>query len=72
LLPYILFEKYIYILAPEIASQGTTTVPVVSGTLSVPIAFNEFVCQRGVTGPLLLITSGVFRGGGTGRCTPLA
>ena len=30
LLPYILFENYIYILALEMATQGTSTVPIVS------------------------------------------
>jgi len=30
LLPYILFEKYIYILAVEMASPGNSTVPIVS------------------------------------------
>ena len=30
LLPYILFQKYIYILASEMASPGKGTVPVVS------------------------------------------
>ena len=30
LLPYILIEKYIYILPLEMATQGTDTVPIVS------------------------------------------
>jgi len=30
LFPYILFEKYIYMLALKMARQGTSTVPIVS------------------------------------------
>ena len=43
LLPYILFEKYIYILALEMASPGNRHCASCIGTLSFPIA-SSFTC----------------------------
>jgi len=37
LLPYILFEKYIYILALELASLGNRHCAICIGTLSLPV-----------------------------------
>jgi len=40
LFPYILFERYIYILAFEMASRGTSTVPIVSANLAILAFFD--------------------------------
>ena len=48
LLPYILFEKYIYILALEIASPGNRHCANCNGTLSFPI------CNQQQQLPLLI------------------
>jgi len=47
LLPYILFEKYIYILALEMASQGNEHCANCIGTLSFRIIFKGHVIANG-------------------------
>jgi len=58
LLPYILVEKYIDILALELASQGTSTVPVVSAHCrslwGISGLRSIFSMQRGLSLPVVI------------------